>query len=153
MDEVEVVAHVSGVQVMEAEAARPWSHRYLRDQVAANNKLGPSFRARALAMPSFAGFRIVPARTTFADELTLPTGVRLRQVGGKHAEDSVIVVDPESDVAFPGDCFYPPPFHLRSEANTTDLRMFRRLLAERHGWYVDAHSAPRRIGSAAVADS
>ncbi len=137
---------------MEAEAAQPWSHQYLRDQVAANPRLGPSFRARALAMPSWEGFRIVPARTTFADEMTLPTGVRLRHVGGKHAEDSVVVVDPESDVAFLGDCFYPPPFHLRSEGDTTDLRMFRRLLAERHDWYVDAHAAPRRIGSAALAD-
>ena len=80
--------------------------------------------------------------------MTLPTGVRLRHVGGKHAEDSVVVVDPESDVAFLGDCFYPPPFQLRSEGDTADLRMFRRLLAARHDWYVDAHSAPRRIGSA-----
>lgn len=142
-DDVEVVAHASGVQMMEAEATRPWSHQYLRDQVAANPKLGPSFRARALAMPSFDVFRIMPARTTFADELTLPTGVRLRHVGGKHTEDSLVVADPESDVAFLGDCFYPPPFHLRSDGDTTDLRMFRRLLADRHSWYVDAHSAPR----------
>jgi glyoxylase-like metal-dependent hydrolase (beta-lactamase superfamily II) len=150
-DHAEVVAHVSGVPVMEAEAARPWSHEYLRDQVAANPKLGPSFRARALAMPSWDGFRIVPPRTTFADELTLPTGVRLWHVGGKHAEDSVVVVDPESEVAFLGDCFYPPPLHMRSDGDTTDLRLFRRLLAERHDWYVDAHSAPRRL-TAALAD-
>lgn len=47
---------------LQREAARPWSHRYLRDQVRENPRLGPSFRARALAMESWDGFTILPAR-------------------------------------------------------------------------------------------
>jgi glyoxylase-like metal-dependent hydrolase (beta-lactamase superfamily II) len=143
-DDVEVIAHAAGRKVLEAEAERPWSHRYLRDQVAQNPRLGPSFRARALAIPDWDGFRLVPPQTTFADSLTLPVGVELRHVGGNHAEDSLIVIDPESSVVALGDCFYPPPFHLREDGDTTDHRMLRHLLAERHEWYVDAHSAPRR---------
>jgi glyoxylase-like metal-dependent hydrolase (beta-lactamase superfamily II) len=146
--DVELVGHAAGVPLLEAEARRPWSHAYLRDQVNENPRLGPSFRARALAMPSFEGFRVLPPQRTFDQTLTLPTGVQLTHVGGKHAPDSTVVTDPESGVAFLGDCFYPPPFHERSESDTTDFRMTRRLLAERHDWYVDAHSAPRRLAAA-----
>lgn len=141
--DVEIVGHAAGLPIIEAEARRPWSHRYLRDQVAADPRLGPSFRARALAMPSWDDFTVSPPDRTFDETLTLPTGVELRHVGGRHAEDSLIVVDPESGVALLGDCFYPPPFHLRGEDDSTDFAMVRRLLAERLDWYVDAHSAPR----------
>jgi glyoxylase-like metal-dependent hydrolase (beta-lactamase superfamily II) len=141
---VEVIGHAAGAPVLEAEARRPWSHRYLRDQVAENPLLGPSFRARALAMPDWKGFEVVPPHRTFDQALELPVGVEVRHVGGNHAEDSSIVVDPESGVVLLGDCFYPPPFHLRKEGDTTDFGMVRRLMAERHEWYVDAHSAPRR---------
>ena len=146
-DDVEVIGHAAGDAVLQAEARRPWSHRYLRDQVAENPKLAPSFRARALAMPDWDGFEVVPPHRTVAETLALPTGVELRHVGGRHSEDSLIVVDAESSVVLLGDCFYPPPFHLRSDGDTTDFGMVRRLLAERHEWYVDAHSAPRRPGA------
>lgn len=141
--EVEIVGHAAGLPILQAEARRPWSHRYLRDEVTANPRLGPSFRARALAVPSWDEFAVLPPDRTFDDTLTLPTGVELRHVGGRHAEDSLVVVDPESSVALLGDCFYPPPFHLRGEDDSTDFAMVRRLLAERLDWYVDAHSAPR----------
>ncbi|WP_325025140.1 hypothetical protein [Kribbella sp.] len=45
----------------------------------------------------------------------------LRFVGGNHAPDSVVAVVPDSGVM---------------------------LLGERHAWYVDAHSAPRRLAAA-----
>ncbi|WP_255509832.1 MBL fold metallo-hydrolase [Micromonospora sp. AP08] len=72
---VEIVGHESGVALLRAEAARPWSHRYLREQVGENPRLGHSFRARALAVDSWDGFAVLPPTRTFADELTLPTGV------------------------------------------------------------------------------
>jgi len=58
-------------------------------------------------------------------------------------------VVPDSGVMLLGDCFYPPPHHLRTETDTADFGMVRRLLGERHAWYVDAHSAPRRLAAAA----
>lgn len=146
-EDVELIGHAAGVQMLEAESRRPWSHGYLRDQVTGNPRLGPSFRARALAVPSFAELRITPPHRSFDETLTLPTGVRLRHVGGQHSPDSVIVTDPESGVVFLGDCFYPPPFHERSDGDTVDQPMIRRLMAERHDWYVDAHSAPRGTGT------
>ncbi|TCM41673.1 MBL fold metallo-hydrolase [Kribbella sp. VKM Ac-2568] len=142
-ENVEVIAHAAAVDLLEAEAKRPWSHQYLRDRVAENPKLGPSFRARALAMPGWDGFEVIVPHRTFEDTLTLPTGVQLRHVGGNHAPDSLVVLDPESGVMLLGDCFYPPPFHLRTESDGMDFGMVKRFLAERHAWYVDAHSPPR----------
>ncbi|TWD75024.1 glyoxylase-like metal-dependent hydrolase (beta-lactamase superfamily II) [Kribbella amoyensis] len=141
--DVEVVAHSSAVDLLTAEAERPWSHQYLRDQVALDPKLGPSFRARALAVPDFGELAIVLPHRTFDDALTLPTGVELRHVGGSHAPDSIVALDPGSSVLLVGDCYYPPPFHLRTDDDGPDLAMARRLLAEKHAVSVDAHSAPR----------
>lgn len=142
--DVTVVAHSSAIDQLAPDT--PWSHRYLHDQVEANPKLGPSFRARALAVPDWTGFRVVLPHQTFDDALTLPTGVELRHVGGNHAPDSLIAV--ADGVALLGDAFYPPPYHLRTPEDTADLAMIKRLLSERHEWYVDAHSPPRRLADA-----
>jgi glyoxylase-like metal-dependent hydrolase (beta-lactamase superfamily II) len=75
-----------------------------------------------------------------------PVAVRRRQPRA----DSIVALDPESDVMLLGDCYFPPPFHLRTEADTTDFAMARRLLRERHAYYVDSHSAPRAGQSAAT---
>ncbi|WP_432879583.1 MBL fold metallo-hydrolase [Kribbella sp. CA-245084] len=148
--DVTVVAHTTATDLLKAEAAKPWSHRYLHDQVEANPKLGPSFRARALAVPDWNDFRIVLPDQTFDDTLTLPTGVVLRHVGGNHAPDSLIAV--VDGVALLGDAFYPPPYHLRRPDDTIDYAMVKQFLSEQHDWYVDAHSAPR-TRSAALAGS
>ncbi|MEU4604652.1 MBL fold metallo-hydrolase [Kribbella sp. NPDC023972] len=151
-DDLTVVAHASAVPLLAAEAERPWSHRYLHDQVEAIPKLGPSFRARALAVPDWTGFRIRVPEQTFTDTITLPPGVVLHHVGGNHAPDSLVVTVPDSRVILLGDCFYPPPYHLRAHGDTIDHALVKRLLAERHSWYIDAHSPPRRR-SEALAES
>lgn len=152
-DDVEIIAHAAAEPLLAAEAERPWSHQYLRDEATKDPRLGPSFRARALAVPDFDGFAVIPPHRTFEETLTLPTGIELRHVGGNHAPDSLVAVVPDSGVALLGDCFYPPPFHQRAESDTTDFAMVRRLLAERHDWYVDAHSAPRNLASTTSAGS
>ncbi|WP_433007540.1 MBL fold metallo-hydrolase [Kribbella sp. CA-294648] len=141
--DIETVAHSSATELLEVEAARPWSHQYLRDQVAENPKLGPSFRARALAVPDWSDFAIRLPDRTFEDQLSLRTGVQVRHVGGRHAADSSVVVVPDSGVMLLGDCYFPPPFHLRTDDDGIDFAMAKRLLAEGHRWYVDAHSPPR----------
>jgi glyoxylase-like metal-dependent hydrolase (beta-lactamase superfamily II) len=140
--DVEIIGHVAGQEILQREAARPWSHRYLRDEVRANPRLGPSFRARALAMETWDGFTILPPRRTFTDELVLPTGVRLRHVGGAHAPDSTIVLVPDSAVALLGDCYYPPSAHLRAPDDAPDLTMVGGLVSDEYEWYVDSHSEP-----------
>ncbi|MGW5192952.1 MBL fold metallo-hydrolase [Kribbella sp. NPDC004138] len=144
--DVTVIAHSSAVDLLAKESERPWSHRYLHDQVEADPKLGPSFRARALAVPDWTDFRIVLPDETFDDTLRLPNDVVLRHVGGKHAPDSLIVL--ADGVALLGDAFYPPPYHLRTPDDTVDYAMIRQLLDEPYDWYVDAHSPPRSRSAA-----
>jgi glyoxylase-like metal-dependent hydrolase (beta-lactamase superfamily II) len=144
--DVEVIAHHTTTDLLRQEAERPWNHRYLRDQVEANPKLGPSFRARSLAVPDWSDFRIVLPDRTFDDTLTVATDVVLRHVGGNHAPDSLIVVT--DGVALLGDAFYPPPYHVRKPDDTIDYAMVKALLQEQYDWYVDAHSAPRTRSSA-----
>lgn len=139
---LEIVAHEAALPTLRAEAERPWSHAYLRACVEDNPRLGPSFRARAWAMPSWDGFRVLPPTTTFADTLTLPTGVELRHVGGNHSPDSLVVVDPESRVMLLGDAVYPPPYHLRKETDSSDLALLGRLHTPEIDWYVGAHEPP-----------
>jgi len=145
-EDLTVVAHEAAVDILTSEVDRPWSHRYLHDQVEADPKLGPSFRARALAVPDWSDFRIVVPQQTFADTLTLPTDVVLRHVGGNHAPDSLVVT--ADGVMLLGDAIYPPPYHLRTADDTVDYAMAKRLLSEQHAYYVDAHSAPRTLSAA-----
>ncbi|MGX7675599.1 MBL fold metallo-hydrolase [Plantactinospora sp. DSM 117369] len=146
--DVEIVGQVAGRELLRQEAARPWSHRYLRAQVRENPRLGPSFRARALAMDDWADFTVLPPTRTFTDELTLPAGVRLRHVGGAHAPDSTVVYVPDARVALLGDCFYPPPAHLRDPDDGPDLAMMRDLLDDDYQWYVDSHGEPVTLAQA-----
>ncbi|GIJ20401.1 hypothetical protein Vlu01_10250 [Micromonospora lutea] len=146
--DVEIVGHASGADLLRAEADRPWSVRYLREEVLRNRRLGPSFRARALAVDSWEELRILPPTRVFTDEVELPTGVLLRHVGGRHAPDSTVVVVPDSEVMLLGDSWYPPPAHLRTPADEPDLALVGRLLDDTIGWYVSSHSAPMTLDDA-----
>ncbi len=140
---IEIVGHASGRPILEAEAERPWSTAYLHEQVAANPLLEPSFRARERAMPDWEGFAVVPPHTTFEDGLTLPPGVVIRHVGGRHAVDSSVVEVPDSGVLFLGDSIYPPPYHLRKPGDGLDLDLARSLVRDDIEWYADSHSEPQ----------
>jgi glyoxylase-like metal-dependent hydrolase (beta-lactamase superfamily II) len=142
--DAEVIGHESGRRLLEQEAARPWSHAYLRAEVGRNPRLGPSFDARARAIPSWAGFRVRPPDRTFDDVLHLPGGIELRHVGGHHSTDSTVVGVPDSQVLLLGDCFYPPPLHLRRPTDRADLAMLGSLLDPRYAWYVGSHDEPHR---------
>jgi hypothetical protein len=54
------------------------------------------------------------------------------------------VVDEESGVALLGDCFYPPPLHLRDDRSTIDVAMLRDFAELPVQWLVDSHGPPRR---------
>lgn len=141
--DVEIVGHAAGHPLLVEEARQPWSHDYLRAEMAANPLLGPSFDARMRAMPSWDDFTILPPQRTFTATLDLPDGVRLRHVGGRHAADSLVVEVPDSGVLLLGDCFYPPPWHLRQPTDQPDFALVRHLISDRFDWYVDSHSDPR----------
>lgn len=147
---VEVIGHESGVPLLEAERRRPWSHEYLREQVVADPSLGPSFEARGRAMANWGGFEVVVPQRTFVRSLILPTGVEIRHVGGGHAPDSSVVVDPESSVLLLGDSYYPPPFHLRRPGDGVDVELARGFVAEGHEWYVESHADPATAAEAST---
>ena len=151
---VEIIGHSAGARILETEARRPWSHQYLRDEVAANPRLAPSFRARAWAMASWEGFAVIPPHREFDKAVTLPGGVEVRHVGGGHAADSTVVAIPDSGVLLLGDSIYPPPLHLREPGDGFDVALLRRLLDEEESdrleWYVDSHDDPK--SRAALAD-
>lgn len=134
--------HSPGLAPLEADARRPWSHAYLRDQVAANPLLGPSFRARALAV-DFASLVVRPPTRTFASSLSVD-GVEVRHVGGHHAPDSTVVAVPDSSVLLLGDCYYPPPWHLRTPEDGMDTAQLRGLVDQGYDWYVTSHQPPWR---------
>lgn len=140
--DVEIIGHVAGVAPLEADALRPWSHSYLREQVAANPLLGPSFRARALAM-DFTDFAVLPPTRVFTSSLSVD-GVEIRHVGGHHAPDSTVVAVPDSSVMLLGDCYYPPPWHLRTPEDGMDIAQLRGLVAQGYDWYVTSHQPPWR---------
>ncbi|GAA3502757.1 MBL fold metallo-hydrolase [Streptomyces prasinosporus] len=143
----EIIGQESGAALLAAEARRPWSDEYLREQVVADPRLGPSFRARARAVNDWADFAVRRPTRTFTDRLVLPTGIEVRHVGGRHAPDSTVVAVPDSGVLLLGDCFYPPPFHLREPGpagEQIDTRQINALVAEGFDWYVDSHSPPWR---------
>ncbi|WP_309238515.1 MBL fold metallo-hydrolase [Actinoplanes aureus] len=146
--EVEIIGHRAGAAVLRAEAGRPWSEAYLRELVTANPRLSASCTARARAMAGdWDDFTVVVPHTEFDDTLTLPGGVEIRHVGGGHAEDSTVVAVPDSGVLLLGDCFYPPPLHLRQPGDGLDLALIQRLLGDyppdRYAWYAESHDDPK----------
>ncbi|MDG4861002.1 MBL fold metallo-hydrolase [Streptomyces sp. T-3] len=143
----EIVGHHTGAELLSAEARRPWSHAYLQQEMTADPRLQPSFRARARVMTDWEDFAVRPPTRTFTDQLVLPGGIEVRHVGGRHAADSTVVAVPDSGVLLLGDCFYPPPYHLREPGpagEEIDLPQITALVAEGFDWYVDSHSPPWR---------
>jgi glyoxylase-like metal-dependent hydrolase (beta-lactamase superfamily II) len=143
----EIVGHEAGAALLTTDAGRPWSDAYLRQEMAANRRLEPSFTARARAMNGWEGFAVRPPTHVFTDRLRLPGGIDVRHVGGRHAPDSTVVAVPDSGVLLLGDSIYPPPYHLREPGpagEEIDLPPITSLVAEGFDWYVDSHSPPWR---------
>jgi glyoxylase-like metal-dependent hydrolase (beta-lactamase superfamily II) len=145
--DVPVVAHELCGRSLAEEAAKPWSHDYLRAEMERNPLLVPSYQARAAAVRDFADLRIVLPEQTFATKRTLNIGgvtVELEHVGGQHSPDSTVVRVPGAGVVFIGDAYYPPPYHLRSPDDGPDLDLVARLVGEDYDWYIESHDQPHR---------
>lgn len=145
--DIPVIAHDLCGQFLAAEAAKPWSHDYLRAGMERDHLLVPSFQARARAIRNFQDFHIVLPEQTFVTTRTLDIGgatVELEHVGGRHSPDSTVVRVPAAGVIFLGDAYYPPPYHLRSPADAPDLDLVASLVSEDYDWYVESHDRPHR---------
>lgn len=143
--DVPVTAHRFCKDILEDESRKPWGFEYLSEEIKREPKLTVSYNARAKAIQDWATFRIVVPEEVFegkkeihVDRLT----IELEHVGGEHAEDSIIAKIPQDGVMFIGDCYYPPPLHLRKTDSAPSLDMLRRLQNDTYKLYVEGHDKP-----------
>lgn len=142
---VPVTAHVRCRAILEEEARKPWGIELLNEEVRRNPKLAASHSARARAVDDWDSFRIIVPEQVFEKTERIDLGglsIELEHVGGEHAEDSIVVKVPQDGVMFLGDCFYPPPLHLREPGAGPSLEMLRRLQNPAYELYVQGHDKP-----------
>jgi glyoxylase-like metal-dependent hydrolase (beta-lactamase superfamily II) len=140
-----VIAHEKCRAILESEAAMPWSPEYLRQMAKNNPKLEVSCEARVRAIKDWDDFRIVVPETVFNESLTIHhEGIRIEllYVGGEHAGDSIVVKLPQYKVMFLGDCYYPPPLHLRTPESTHSASMLAGLVDNAYDHYIEGHDEP-----------
>ena len=143
--DVPVTAHIICKAILEVESRKPWGMEYLNKEIQREPRLTISYSARAKSIEDWGAFRIVVPEEVFEtekiihlDRLTL----ELEHVGGEHADDSIVVRIPEEGVMFIGDCYYPPPLHLRKPDSAPSLDMLRRLQNDDYNLYVEGHDKP-----------
>lgn len=137
------LAHARCHEALREMAQAPWGPAFLAREVALNPALAASYDALSRAVGDWDAFEIVVPEALTAGRAVLHVGnVRLevRHVGGSHAADSVVVGLPGEGVLFLGDCFYPPPRHLRGEDEDFDRAMLASLVEPAYRVYVDGHS-------------
>jgi glyoxylase-like metal-dependent hydrolase (beta-lactamase superfamily II) len=143
--ELPVTAHVICREILKEESQKPWGIEYLHEEIMRNPALVASYNARAKSIDDWTTFRIVVPEETFEkEELIHLDGltIELEHVGGEHAEDSIVVKVPEDGVMFIGDCYYPPPLHLRTPDSAPSLHILRRLQNYAYNLYVEGHDKP-----------
>lgn len=129
----------------ERYGSQPWSQRYIQEQSYLHPARAAALRALGRAIDDWTAFRLVSPHITFTHDLTVsvdPVEISLRHVGGRHAEDS-ITVQVNDTTLFLGDCFYPPPAHVRQPGETTDYAMIEDLLRRPTEHFIDSHNGPR----------
>jgi glyoxylase-like metal-dependent hydrolase (beta-lactamase superfamily II) len=143
--DVPVVAHHLCREILLEESKKPWSAEYLKDEVKKNPLLKVSYRVRGRLINNWETFRIVVPEIVFDDSMVIESGdmkIMLEHVGGEHAQDSIVVKVPQAGVIFLGDCYYPPPLHLREPDSDISISMLASLEDEAYSLYVDGHSEP-----------
>jgi glyoxylase-like metal-dependent hydrolase (beta-lactamase superfamily II) len=137
-----IIAHTSCREILLEEAKKPWGLEFLQEEIKRNPKLKVSFNARKRVIKDWDAFQIIPPEVVFKHSKILNLGkmrVELQHVGGKHAADSIIVKVPEEGVMFLGDCYYPPPLHLRGNDISISIPMLESLEDEAYAIYIDGH--------------
>ena len=143
--DVPVVAHRLCREILLEEANKPWSEKYLQDEVRKNPILQVGYESRGRLIDDWENFRIVVPEIVFDAAMVIDSGemkIVLEHVGGEHAQDSIVVKVPQAGVIFLGDCYYPPPFHLREPGSDISIPMLASLEDEAYSLYVEGHSEP-----------
>lgn len=142
-----VVGHERCTEHLRDYARRTWNKATLREAIAINPRLEVSNNAMMDAITDWGGFRIKVPTLHFSRTLTLyieDLALELTHVGGRHADDSIVVKLPQYKIMFLGDAYYPPPMSERAAGDEDlDLEMLNGWLDERYDLYIDGHGAPR----------
>ncbi len=145
-----IIAHEKCAAYLREYAEKEWSATVLHEEIAENPKREISNNAMIDAISDWRNFRVMQADMTFSDNMTLHLDellIELEYVGGRHADDSIIVRLPEQRVMFVGDSYYPEPYHIRKEGDEDlDLTMLDKFLEADYDIYVDGHGPPRTHG-------
>jgi glyoxylase-like metal-dependent hydrolase (beta-lactamase superfamily II) len=142
---VPATAHVRCKTILEGEARKPWGIEFLKEEIRRNPTLEVSYNARVRSIEDWEAFQIIVPKEVFEKEEIIDLDgltVELEHVGGAHAEDSIIVKVPQDGVMFLGDCYYPPPLHLREEHSVPSFEMLRTLQNSAYDLYVEGHDKP-----------
>ncbi|CEG29281.1 MBL fold metallo-hydrolase [Bacillus sp. B-jedd] len=90
--------------------------------------------------------KIVSPVMTFEDSLAIDLGgvhVRLKHVGGDHADDSTVVFIEEDSVLFLGDCYSPNMYAKKWHYNTpVFLKLLNELEEYQASFYIHSHANP-----------
>jgi glyoxylase-like metal-dependent hydrolase (beta-lactamase superfamily II) len=142
---VQVTAHVMCKDILEEESKKPWGIEFVNEEISRNPKLAVSYNARAKSINDWDAFKIIVPEDVFEKAKVIHLdglSLELEHVGGEHAADSIIVKVPQEGVMFLGDCYYPPPLHLREEDSVPSFEMLRRLQDNAYQLYVEGHDKP-----------
>jgi glyoxylase-like metal-dependent hydrolase (beta-lactamase superfamily II) len=142
---VPVTAHAMCRTILEEESKKPCGIEYLNEEIRRNPKLAESYGARASVIEDWGVFRIIVPEDVFEKAGLIKLdglAIELEHVGGQHAEDSIVVKIPQDGVMFLGDCYYPPPTHLREPDSVPSFAMLGRLQNDAYDLYVEGHDKP-----------
>lgn len=141
-----VIAHEQTRELLRAQyLSKPWSSMYIQEEINNNPNRKATMRALDRAIDDWRAFKIILPTITFTHTLELYLDgltLDLQHVGGQHAPDSITVRIRESKVMFLGDCYYPPPAHLRKPDDNLDQHMLTALLAQDVAIFVEGHNDP-----------
>ena len=143
--QVPVIAHTKCRMRLEEERQRHWGLQYLQSEIKRTPKRKMSFEALSRAMDDWDSFQIILPDITFDDTKVIQadqTTIELEHVGGEHAEDSIVIGVRPAGLLFVGDCFYPPPLHLRQMDATYSLAMLSKLAEMDYELYIESHDHP-----------
>ena len=107
-----VIAHARTAAYLEQLAATDWSDDALDRRVAAGEASPQHAQNVKAELPSPRDVRVAPATIVFRDGLDLDLGgvrVRVRHLGGDHADDSAVMFVEPDGLLFLGDCLYEAP--------------------------------------------
>lgn len=143
--DVPITSHLICRAILEEESKKPWGIEYLNEEIKREPMLTASYQARVQSIEDWGAFRIVVPEEVFETEMAIHLDrltIELEHIGGEHAEDSIVVKIPEDGVMFIGDCYYPPPLHLRKPDSAPSLDILRKLHNDAYNLYVEGHDKP-----------